>query len=198
MQAAAFIVALRTKGETADELAALVRTMLAYSERVDVLPEADAGPIIDTCGTGGDRSHTFNVSTMAALVAAGAGARVVKHGNRAASSKCGSADVLEDLGVVDRARPRRRGALRRRGRHRLLLRAEVTTPRCGSSVPCASQIGVPTTFNFLGPLANPARVRRQTVGVGDPAMAKRVLGDTAWSSGRSGPWSSSVTTVSTS
>jgi len=95
MQAAAFIVALRTKGETVQELAALVRAMHRYATHVDVADGA-----IDTCGTGGDRSGTINVSTMAALVAAGAGARVVKHGNRAASSQAGSADVLEELGVA--------------------------------------------------------------------------------------------------
>src|SRR5689334_12567448 len=96
VQAAGFIVALRTKGETEDELAALVRTMHKYAAaHVDVAPGA-----IDTCGTGGDRSRTINISTMAALVAAGASARVVKHGNRAQSSQCGSADVLEQLGVA--------------------------------------------------------------------------------------------------
>ena len=95
VQAAGFIVALRTKGETVDELVALVRTMHHYATRV-VVPDG----AIDTCGTGGDRSGTVNVSTMAALIAAGAGARVVKHGNRAASSQCGSADVLEALGVA--------------------------------------------------------------------------------------------------
>src|SRR5579862_9342548 len=95
VQAAAFIVALRTKGETEGELAALVHAMYRYGTRVEVPDGA-----IDTCGTGGDRSGTINVSTMAALVAAGAGARVVKHGNRAASSQAGSADVLEELGVA--------------------------------------------------------------------------------------------------
>ena len=96
-QIAGFAVALRAKGETATELAALVRTMLAFSDHVEV---GEGAPLIDTCGTGGDRSGTVNVSTMAALVAAGAGARVAKHGNRAQSSNCGSADVLEALGVV--------------------------------------------------------------------------------------------------
>src|SRR5580704_3929102 len=95
IQAAAFIVALRTKGETEDELAALVRTMRRFGTPVEVADGA-----IDTCGTGGDRSGTINVSTMAALIAAGAGARVVKHGNRALSSMAGSADVLEELGVA--------------------------------------------------------------------------------------------------
>jgi anthranilate phosphoribosyltransferase len=173
MQAAAFIVALRTKGETEHELAALVRAMHRYATHVDVADGA-----IDTCGTGGDRSGTINVSTMAALVAAGSGARVVKHGNRAASSQAGSADVLEELGVAIELGPvgvakcveeagvgfcfarRYHPAMRFLGP----ARAEI------------GEIGVPTTFNFLGPLANPARVRRQAVGVCDATMAERMLG----------------------
>src|SRR5438132_5603734 len=95
VQIAGFIVALRAKGETVVEIAALVRTMLRFAERVEV-----PGPLLDTCGTGGDRSGSINVSTIAAFVAAGAGARVAKHGNRSASSNCGSADLLEALGVV--------------------------------------------------------------------------------------------------
>src|SRR5207237_6529560 len=94
-QIAAFAIALRAKGETPAEMAALVRTMLAYAERVEV-----DGPLLDTCGTGGDRSCSINVSTLAAFVAAGAGARVAKHGNRSATSACGSADLLESLGVA--------------------------------------------------------------------------------------------------
>jgi anthranilate phosphoribosyltransferase len=171
-QIAAFAVALRAKGERPEELAALVRTMMRFADRVSV-PDADQ--VIDTCGTGGDRSGTVNVSTMAALVAAGAGARVAKHGNRAASSQCGSADVLEALGVaidlgpeavarsIDEVgigfcfAPRFHAALRFAG-------------------PVRRELGVPTTFNFLGPLANPAGVGRQAVGVSDPAMAERIVG----------------------
>jgi anthranilate phosphoribosyltransferase len=172
-QIAAFAVALRAKGETPEELAALVRTMLAYADRVEVLAEEDGGPLIDTCGTGGDRSHTFNISTVAALVVAGSGVRVAKHGNRAASSQCGSADVLEQLGVVI--------DLDADGVARCIDEvgigfcfAQRFHPALRYAGPTRSQIGVPTTFNFLGPLANPARVRRQMVGVGDPAMAERV------------------------
>jgi anthranilate phosphoribosyltransferase len=168
-QIAGFAVLLRAKGETPAEMAALVRTMLAYAERVDV-----AGPLLDTCGTGGDRSCTINISTLAAFVAAGAGARVAKHGNRSASSACGSADLLERLGVavdlgpvgvarcIDEAgigfcyAPRYHRALRHAG-------------------PVRADLGVPTTFNFLGPLANPAGARRQTIGVGDAAMAERMV-----------------------
>jgi anthranilate phosphoribosyltransferase len=168
-QIAGFAVALRAKGETPAEMAALVRTMLAYAERVEV-----AGPLLDTCGTGGDRSCSINVSTLAAVVAAGAGARVAKHGNRSATSACGSADLLETLGVavdlgpagvarcIDETgigfcyAPRYHRALRHAG-------------------PVRRELGVPTTFNFLGPLANPAGARRQTIGVGDAAMAERIV-----------------------
>ncbi|HEY9379000.1 MAG TPA: anthranilate phosphoribosyltransferase, partial [Jiangellaceae bacterium] len=94
-QLAGFVVALRAKGETAAEVAGLVATMLRHATRVDI-----PGPTVDTCGTGGDRAHTVNISTMAAIVVAAAGGRVVKHGNRAASSACGSADLLEELGVA--------------------------------------------------------------------------------------------------
>jgi anthranilate phosphoribosyltransferase len=170
VQAAAFIVALRTKGETEGELAALVQAMYQYGTRVEVPAGA-----IDTCGTGGDRSGTINVSTMAALVAAGAGARVVKHGNRAASSKAGSADVLEELGVAIEVGPD--------GVAQCVQEAGVGfcfAPRYNPAMrflgPARAEIGVPTTFNFLGPLANPARVRRQAVGVSDAAMATRMLG----------------------
>ena len=172
-QIAAFAVALRAKGETPAELAALVRTMLRFADSVPVPPESEAGPLIDTCGTGGDRSHTFNISTAAALVVAGAGVRVAKHGNRAASSACGSADVLEALGVVidlDGAGVARCIAEAGIG----FCFAQKFHPAMRFAGPARSQIGVATTFNFLGPLANPARVTRQVVGVGDPAMAERV------------------------
>jgi anthranilate phosphoribosyltransferase len=169
VQAGGFIVALRTKGETADELAALVRAMHRFSTPVKVGDGA-----IDTCGTGGDRSGTVNVSTMAALIAAGAGARVVKHGNRAQSSRSGSADVFEELGVAIDLGPA--------GVERCVDEAGVGfcfAPRYHPAMrflgPARKELGVPTTFNFLGPLANPARVRRQAVGVSDPAMAATML-----------------------
>lgn len=171
-QIAAFAVALRAKGETTWELAALVRTMLRFAERVEV-PDPEA--LVDTCGTGGDRAGTVNVSTMAALVAAGAGARVAKHGNRAASSQCGSADVLEALGVVIDLPPA--------GVARCIEAAGIGfcfAPRFHPALRFAAgprrELGIPTTFNFLGPLANPAGARRQAVGVSDPGMAARVVG----------------------
>ncbi|MGH9026728.1 MAG: anthranilate phosphoribosyltransferase, partial [Acidimicrobiia bacterium] len=169
-QIAGFAVALRAKGETPAELVALVRTMLRFADVVDLPGDA---PVIDTCGTGGDRSGTVNVSTMAALVAAGAGARVAKHGNRASSSQCGSADVLEALGVVIDLGPD--------GVARCVEEAGIGfcfAPRFHPAMRFAAgarkELGVPTTFNFLGPLANPARARRQAVGVSDPAMADRM------------------------
>lgn len=169
VQAAGFIIGLRTKGETEEELAALVRAMRRYATSVDVPDGA-----IDTCGTGGDRSGTINVSTMAALIAAGAGARVVKHGNRAQSSKCGSADVLEGLGVAIELGPD--------GVARCVEEAGVgfcLAPRYHPAMrflgPARRELGVPTTFNFLGPLLNPAEVRRQAVGVSDDTMGARML-----------------------
>ncbi|HEV3450112.1 MAG TPA: anthranilate phosphoribosyltransferase [Acidimicrobiia bacterium] len=171
-QIAAFATMLRAKGETPAELAALVRAMLARSETVEV---DDTGPLVDTCGTGGDRAGTVNVSTMAALIAAGAGARVAKHGNRAASSRCGSADVLDALGVVIDLGPK--------GVARCITEAGIGfcfAPRFHAALRFAaaarSQLGVPTTFNYLGPLANPAGAPRRTVGVSDPAMAERIVG----------------------
>jgi anthranilate phosphoribosyltransferase len=170
VQTAGFVIALRTKGETTAELAALVRTMLKFATPVDVPDGA-----IDTCGTGGDRSRTVNVSTMAAFVAAGAGAKVVKHGNRAQTSACGSADVLEALGVAIELGPE--------GVARCVEEAGIgfcLAPRYHSALRhlagARRELGVATTFNFLGPLANPARVSRQAVGVSDERMADRMLG----------------------
>jgi anthranilate phosphoribosyltransferase len=169
IEAAGFAVALRTKGETVSELAAMVRTYWKFATSITVADGA-----IDTCGTGGDRAGTVNVSTMAALVAAGAGARVVKHGNRAASSQCGSADVLEALGIPIELEPA--------GVERCVAEAGIGFclaqryhPAVRFMAPARRELGVATTFNFLGPLANPARVRRQAVGVADPAMAERVI-----------------------
>lgn len=171
-QIAAFAVALRAKGETPLELATLVRTALEFAERVDV---ADPGSLIDTCGTGGDRSGSVNVSTMAAVIAAGAGARVAKHGNRAASSRCGSADVLEALGIVIDLGPV--------GVARCIDEAGIGFclaprfhPAWRHAAAARRDLGVPTTFNYLGPLANPAGVGRQAIGVSDPTMAERSIG----------------------
>lgn len=164
-QVAGFVIALRAKGESPDEVSGLVSAMLSLAARIEV-----PGPAVDTCGTGGDGAHTVNISTMSAMVVAGAGAKVIKHGNRAASSASGSADLLEELGVVvdlapelvvecvDRAgiafcfAPRFHPALR-----------HAAAPR--------RELGVATVFNFLGPLANPAQPSAQAVGVADARMA---------------------------
>ncbi|MET0421265.1 MAG: anthranilate phosphoribosyltransferase [Acidimicrobiia bacterium] len=171
-QIAAFAVGLRAKGETPNELAALVRTMLEFAERVD-LSDLEPSPI-DTCGTGGDRSGTVNVSTMGAIVAAAAGARVAKHGGRAATSQCGSTDVLEALGVViDLGPDGVARCVREAGIGFCFAQRYHAAMRFAA--PVRREIGAPTTFNFLGPLANPAGVKRQVVGVADPVMAGSVI-----------------------
>lgn len=168
-QLAAFVAALRTKGETVEEITGFVSAMRARAE-----PLVIAGELVDTCGTGGDRSGTINVSTISALVVAGAGAKVCKHGNRAASSDAGSADVFEALGVVVDLGPA--------GVERCLRDVGIGFclatrfhPAMRHAAPVRSQLGVVTVFNFLGPLANPAHAGRQLIGVGDPEMAERML-----------------------
>ena len=171
-QVAAFVFGLRCKGETVEEMSGLVSAMLAASERVVVAPDI-AGRLVDTCGTGGDRSGTINISTIAALVVAGAGVPVCKHGGRAASSKAGSADLLEALGVViDLGPDGVAQCIKETGIG--FCFAPRFHPAMRHATPVRRELGVPTAFNFLGPLANPARVRRQVVGVGDPAMAQKM------------------------
>ncbi len=166
----ALMAALRTKGESVDELTGMVESMRAHATVVTLPVEA-----VDTCGTGGDGAGTFNISTAAALVAAGAGCPVAKHGNRAASSRCGSADVLEALGVVI--------SLPADGVRRCVeeagigfLLAPAFHPALRHVAPVRSELGIRTVFNVLGPLANPARVRHQLLGVSNarltPMMAE--------------------------
>jgi anthranilate phosphoribosyltransferase len=167
-QIGGFLLALRAKGETVDEIVGLARTMRTFSKHVDA-----AGPLVDTCGTGGDRAGTVNISTMAALVVAGAGVRVAKHGNRAASSKCGSADLLEALGVAIDLEPD--GVARCIEEAGIgFCFAPVFHPAMKHAGPVRKELGVPTVFNFLGPLTNPAGATRQTVGVSDAAMAPKI------------------------
>jgi anthranilate phosphoribosyltransferase len=169
-QVAGFVVALRAKGETLDEVVGLVTTMRTYAQRVDV-----GGDLLDTCGTGGDRSGTFNVSTAAALVCAGAGARVAKHGNRAASSRCGSADVLEALGVAIDLPPA--GVARCIEESGIgFCFAPVFHPAMKHAAGPRRELGVATIFNFLGPLTNPAGATAQALGVADPAMVNLMVG----------------------
>ena len=159
-QMAALLVALRMKGETPDEIAGAAQSLRSRATRVEVSQER----LIDTCGTGGDGSQTFNISTASAFVAAAAGARVAKHGNRAVSSKCGSADVLQALGVEVELTPQAvAGCIDEVGIGFLFA------PRHHGAMkhvaPVRKELGLRTLFNLLGPLANPAGARRQLMGV---------------------------------
>ena len=169
-QVAGFVVALRAKGETPEEVAGLVDVMLAEAAPVTV-----PGRVVDTCGTGGDRSNTVNLSTMAALVVAGAGVPVVKHGNRAASSACGSADLLEALGVVVDLPPAAVAPCVERAGIAFCF-APVFHPGMRHAAVPRRDLGVPTVFNVLGPLTNPARPAAQAVGVSDPRLAPVMAG----------------------
>jgi anthranilate phosphoribosyltransferase len=169
-QIAAFVVALRAKGETPEEVAGLVEVMLDEAPHVSV-----PGRVVDTCGTGGDRAHTVNISTMAALVVAGAGVPVVKHGNRAATSACGSADLLEALGVVVDLPPAAVGPCLADAGIAFCF-APVFHPGMRHSGLPRREIGVPTVFNILGPLTNPARPAAQAVGVSDARLAPVMAG----------------------
>jgi anthranilate phosphoribosyltransferase len=162
-QVAGLLMSLASKGERPAEVVGFAQAM---RERATPLP-APAGVVFDTCGTGGDGAQTFNVSTAAALVLAGAGVRVAKHGNRAASSRCGSADVLEALGVSLEAPPGRVvEALERAGIG--FFFAQAWHPSMRHAAPVRRALGVRTAFNLLGPLTNPARPARQVVGVSRP------------------------------
>jgi anthranilate phosphoribosyltransferase len=172
-QIGGLLAALRTRGETVDELAGMVMSMRDHATQVELSPGA-----VDTCGTGGDGSNTFNISTAAALVAAAAGCRVAKHGNRAQSSRCGSADVLEELGVrvvLDAAGVRRCVDEARIG----FIFAPAFHPAMRHAAAARRELGIRTVFNVLGPLANPARVRHQALGVAGnapvEAMARVLL-----------------------
>jgi anthranilate phosphoribosyltransferase len=167
-QVGGFLMALRTKGETVDEIEGLSRTALEMAK-----PVRPPSPVVDTCGTGGDRSETFNISTLAAIVVAGAGAPVAKHGNRAASSRCGSADLLEALGVkIDLGPAGVERCLAEAGI--AFMFAPVFHPGAAHAAPVRRELRVPTAFNFLGPLTNPARPVAQVVGVSDPRMLELV------------------------
>lgn len=170
VQIAGFAVALRSKGETVSELSGLAQAMLDNATRIE-LP----GPAVDVVGSGGDRANTVNVSTMAAIVARAAGANVVKHGNRAASSACGTADCLEALGVVLALSPEQQAEVFRRTGISFLF-APLYHPSLRHASGPRGELGIQTTFNFLGPLANPARPAAQAVGVADPHMAPLMAG----------------------
>ena len=162
-QAAALLAALATKGETTAEVVGAAEAMRARSLHV----EHDFDVVVDTCGTGGDGAHTINVSTAVGFVVAGCGVRVAKHGNRAASSACGSADVLEASGLRIDASPETARALLEREYFAFLF-APQYHPAMKAIAPVRRELGIRTIFNVLGPLANPARATHQVVGVATP------------------------------
>jgi anthranilate phosphoribosyltransferase len=169
-QMAGFVIGLRSKGETVQELTGLADMMIEFATPIEI-----GGPAVDVVGSGGDRSNTVNISTMAAIVAAAAGARVVKHGNRAATSACGAADVLEALGVVLDLSPEAQQQVVDRVGIGFLF-APLYHPALRHAGPTRRELGIPTIFNFLGPLANPAQPVSQAVGVSDPRMAELMAG----------------------
>lgn len=169
-QVAGFAVALRAKGETVDELSGLVAAMYEVAAPISV-----PGRLLDIVGTGGDRSMSVNISTMSAIVAAGAGATVVKHGNRSASSKSGSADVLEQLGVRLDLAPE--AVARVAGEAGITFCfAAAFHPALRHAARARSELGIATTFNLLGPLANPARPAAQAIGCADPLLVPKMAG----------------------
>lgn len=168
-QIAAFLVALRTKGESAEEMAGMVDAMMAAAVTIDM-----GFPVVDIVGTGGDGFGTFNISTTAALIAAGAGVKVAKHGNRAASSKTGAADLLEALGLDLEMDPESVKRMTEEIGFGFFF-AQRYHPAMRHVGPVRKELGVRTVFNFLGPLCNPAGAR-MSVGVSDPEMARLMVG----------------------
>jgi anthranilate phosphoribosyltransferase len=169
-QLAAFLIGLRVKGETVEEIAGMARVMREKALRVPF----EGSPLLDTCGTGGDGKGTFNVSTAAAFVAAGAGATVAKHGNRAMSSACGSADVLEALGARIDLGPEAVGQCLREVGFGFMF-AQTFHPAMRFAAGPRREIGVRTVFNILGPLTNPAGAQAQVLGVADPAIGEKMI-----------------------
>ncbi|MEI7858781.1 MAG: anthranilate phosphoribosyltransferase [Acidimicrobiales bacterium] len=171
-QIAGLAVALRAKGESVSEMTGFVRAMVAHAVPLDLPAGID---LVDTCGTGGDRLHSINISTISSLVVAASGAKVCKHGGRASSSAVGAADVLEALGAVADLHPA--GVVRSIQEVGLgFCFAPRFHPAMRFAAPVRRELGIPTIFNYLGPLANPGRARYQVVGVSDPSMAAKMLG----------------------
>ena len=167
-QFGAFLTALRIKGETVDEIAGLASVMRAKATPVQVTP-----PVVDTCGTGGDSSFSFNISTAAAFIAAGVGLRVAKHGNRAMSSHCGSADVLESLGVkIDLGAEAVAQCMEIVGVG--FMFAPIFHPAMKYAAAPRHEIGIRTVFNILGPLTNPARAEFQVIGVPNEKLGEKI------------------------
>ncbi|MFD9035480.1 anthranilate phosphoribosyltransferase, partial [Streptomyces sp. NPDC059567] len=169
-QIAGFAVALRAKGETVEEITGLVRTMYEHANVIEV-----PGPSVDIVGTGGDGAKTVNISTMSAIVVAGTGAKVVKHGNRAASSASGASDVLEKLGVNLQLTPQRVVEVAEEAGITFCFAVKFH-PALRHVAAARKELGIRTTFNFLGPLTNPARVKAQATGVADARMAPIMAG----------------------
>jgi anthranilate phosphoribosyltransferase len=169
-QIAGFAVAMRAKGETVEEISGLVRAMYDHANVIEV-----PGETVDIVGTGGDGAKTVNISTMSAIVIAGTGAKVVKHGNRAASSASGASDVLEKLGVNLELTPKRVAEVADEAGITFCFAVKFH-PALRHVAAARGQLGIRTTFNFLGPLTNPAKVRAQAVGVADARMAPIVAG----------------------
>ena len=177
-QISAFLIGLKKKGETVDEITAIARVMRSFSRTVS--PKVD-GYLLDTCGTGGDRTKTFNVSTTAAFVIAAAGVRVAKHGNRSFTSRCGSADLLEQLGVKLEVEP----ALVEKAIEEIgigFMFAPNFHPAMKNVASIRREIGVRTVFNILGPLTNPAGANAQLIGVYDSELLEPMC-DAAYSLG---------------
>lgn len=169
---AALLAALRVKGETPAEIAGAAQ---ALRDAMTVLDAPDADSLVDTCGTGGGAISTFNISTAAALVAAGAGVRVAKHGNRSFTTRSGSADVLEALGVAIDIPVERMGAVLEEAGI-VFMFAPTMHPAMRHVGPVRRELGIETVMNMIGPLANPARAGRQVVGVSDPGRAELLAG----------------------
>ena len=169
-QVAGFVVALRAKGETVEEISGMVDAMYAHAEPLHI-----PGPAVDIVGTGGDRAKTVNISTMAAIVAAAAGAKVVKHGNRAASSASGSSDVLEKLGIRLDLSARRVAEIAEEVGLTFCFAAKFH-PAMRHTALARRDLGVPTAFNILGPLTNPARVTSHAIGCFDTRLAGLIAG----------------------
>ncbi|MBV9775377.1 MAG: anthranilate phosphoribosyltransferase [Gemmatimonadetes bacterium] len=172
VQMAALLVAIRVRGAVPDEVAGGVR---ALRRAMVAVPVGSTEGLVDTCGTGGGAVTTFNISTAAALLAAGAGVRIAKHGNRSFSSRCGSADVLEALGVrLDLTPEQEARVLEQTGI--VFMFAPLHHPAMRHVGPVRRELGIPTLMNVLGPLTNPALARRQVVGVSDPALLELIAG----------------------
>ena len=169
-QIAGFAVALRAKGETVDEITGLVEAMYEHARTIEV-----PGPSVDIVGTGGDRAKTVNISTMSSIVVAGTGVKVVKHGNRAASSASGASDVLAKLGVNLELSPERVAKVAEEAGITFCFAVKFH-PSLRHVGTARGELGIPTPFNFLGPLTNPARVRAQATGVADARMAPIIAG----------------------